>query len=104
MDSCTRNIDRLKEHLRSLQQISLRREGLERQVKAQLNAELGREEDGERKGEEENDGREGGGEEGRREGEGEEGGGGVEREGTWQTEVVALQADLAKVSHKLQLQ
>ena len=95
-NSCSHNIDRLKEHLRSLQQISLRREGLERQVRAQLKAELG--EDGERGKEEETDGREGGGEKGKRETR-EEGGDGAERrESTWETEVVTLQADLAKVS------
>ena len=61
-------------------------------MRAQLKAELGERGEGE---EEENDGREGGGEEGKREREEEEG---ERRESTWETEVVTLQADLAKVS------
>ena len=61
-------------------------------MRAQLKAELGERGEGE---EEENDGREGEGEEGKRERKEEEG---ERRESTWETEVVTLQADLAKVS------
>ena len=74
----SQRIDRLKEHLHSLQLISLKREELERQVRTQLQEEI-----------RELRGREGGKEEGR----GEEEGAAT----NWETEVTLLQADLAKV-------
>lgn len=74
----SQRIDRLKEHLQSLQLISLKREELERQVRTQLQEEI-----------RELRGREGGKEEGR----GEEEGAAT----NWETEVTLLQADLAKV-------
>ena len=96
----SQRIDQLRDHLQSLQQISLRRDELEKQVRNQLQSEIqelqGKE--GVREGSTESGG-------GREEMEGE----GVERregEGTqglrsgrssWETEVAVLQADLAKV-------
>ena len=74
----SQRIDRLKEHLHSLQLISLKREELERQVRTQLQEEI-----------RELRGRESGKEEGR----GEEEGAAT----NWETEVTLLQADLAKV-------
>ena len=76
----SQRIDRLNEHLQSLQLISLKREELERRVRTQLQDEI-----------RELRGREGGAKE---EGKGEEEGGAT----NWETEVTVLQADLAKVS------
>ena len=94
-------IDRLKEHLHSLQQISLRREGLETRVRTQLQDEIrelrGRkEEEGEEDGDEDS-----GNGEGKREGMREKE---IAGESNWEMEVAVLQADLAKVSpsHTLQ--
>lgn len=72
----SQRIDRLRENLKSLQQISLRREELEKQVRTQLQDEI-RELRGEK----------------------EEGKGGDEAK--WETEVTVLQADLAKVKSTL---
>ena len=100
----SQSIERLKEHLHSLQQISQRREELEKRVRIQLQAEIqelrGRDEHtGRREGEGRAEIDEGGEEEER---------GGVQEEGEerrqgfgvvrWETEVAVLQADLAKVS------
>ena len=74
----SQRIDRLKEHLQSLQLMSVKREELERRVRTQLQDEI-----------RDLRGREGAG--GKEEGEGEDGG------TTWETEVAVLQADLAKV-------
>ena len=76
----SQRIDRLNQHLQSLQLVSLKREELERRVRTQLQDEI-----------RELRGREGGAKE---EGKGEEEGGAT----NWETEVAVLQADLAKVS------
>ena len=98
-----RSIERLKEHLHTLQQISQKREGLEEKLRQQLQAEIQRLKKGQREKKGMEDGEGGrGGDVGKGEGEGDGGNDeGKEKEvelsASLETQLTMLQADLVKV-------